>query len=153
LNATGTGLLWSTFFGGSGARIGSFVVGDSIAGLAADAGGNVWIAGSANSTDLPGLWTTPVASRPVAVNGQSSPAFVTRLSADGGTISPTQLLATLRIAVRADGTAVVVGSEIDMVSAPAPSRVTMIADPADNAKLVSVAPGQLLTLYGTNLAP
>jgi uncharacterized protein (TIGR03437 family) len=29
----------------------------------------------------------------------------------------------------------------------------MIADPADNAKLVSVAPGQLLTLYGTNLAP
>jgi uncharacterized protein (TIGR03437 family) len=28
----------------------------------------------------------------------------------------------------------------------------MISDPADNAKLVTVAPGQLLTLYGTNLA-
>lgn len=163
LNAGGTGLLWSTFFGGSGAGIGSFVVGDSIGGLAVDAGGNLWIAGFANSADLPGLWTTPVASRPVAVNGQSPPAFVTRLSADGGTILPTQLLATLQrdmgdptggaVAVRADGTAVVAGSEVDQVSLSAPGRVTMIADPADNAKLVSVAPGQLLTLYGTNLAP
>ena len=163
LNATGTGVVWSTFFGGSGAGIGSFVVGDSIAGLAADAGGYLWIAGFANSADLPGLWTTPVASRPVAVNGQSPPAFVTRLSADGGTILPTQLLATLQrdmgdptggaVAVRAGGTAVVAGSEVDVVSLPAQGRVTMIADPADNAKLVSVAAGQLLTLYGTNLAP
>lgn len=163
LNAAGTGLIWSTFFGGSGGSAGSFVIGDSIAGMALDASGNVWIAGFANSTDLPGLWTTPVASRPVAVNGQSPPSFVTRLSADGGTISPTQLLVSLQrdmsdptvgaVAVRADGTAVVAGSEIDEVRAPAPNRVTMISDPADNAKLVSVAPGQLLTLYGTNLAP
>ena len=163
LNASGTGLLWSTFFGGSAGSVGTFLVGDSIAGMALDAGGNVVIAGFANSTDLPGLWTTPVASRPVAVNGQSGPAFVTRLSADGGTISPTQLLATLQrdlsdptggaVAVRSDGTAVVAGSEVDEVTLPAPGRVTMIADPADNAKLVSVAPGQLLTLYGANLAP
>jgi uncharacterized protein (TIGR03437 family) len=155
LNATGTGLLWSTFFGGSGGRVGSFLTGDSIAGAALDANGNVWIAGIANSTDLPGLWNTPVASRPVAVNGQSSPAFVTRLSADGSTISPAQLLDTGfgAIALLANGTAVVAGSEIVGVTLPAPGRVIMIADPADNAKLVSVAPGQLLTLYGTNLAP
>jgi uncharacterized protein (TIGR03437 family) len=57
------------------------------------------------------------------------------------------------VAVRAGGTAVVAGSEVDVVSLPAQGRVTMIADPADNAKLVSVAAGQLLTLYGTNLAP
>jgi uncharacterized protein (TIGR03437 family) len=29
----------------------------------------------------------------------------------------------------------------------------MSAHPADNAKIVRVAPGQLLTLYGTKLAP
>jgi uncharacterized protein (TIGR03437 family) len=162
LNATGTGLLWSTFFGGSGGRLGSFVGGDSIAGMAIDASGNILIAGFANSTDLPGLWATPVASRPVAANGSSGPGFVTRLSADGGTISPTQLLDGFErdlaeptggaIAVLADGSAVAAGSEIVDVSLSPPGRVTMIADPADNAKLVSVAPGQLLTLYGTNLA-
>jgi uncharacterized protein (TIGR03437 family) len=131
--------------------------------MAIDASGNVLIAGFASSTDLPGLWATPVASRPVAVNGSSGPAFVVRLSAGGGTISPTQLFPALQrdladptggaIAVRADGTAVAAGSEIVEVSLPTLGRVTMIADPADNAKLVSVAPGQLLTLYGTNLAP
>jgi uncharacterized protein (TIGR03437 family) len=162
LNATGTGLLWSTFFGGSGAGLGSFLGGDSIVGMAIDASSNILIAGFANSKDLPGLWNTPVASRPVAVNGQSSPGFVARLSADGGTLSPTQLLNGFQrdlaeptggaIAVLADGSAVAVGTEIVDVSLSAPGRVTMIADPADNAKLVSVAPGQLLTLYGTNLA-
>jgi uncharacterized protein (TIGR03437 family) len=163
LNATGTGLVWSTFFGGSGGSLGSFLGGDSIVGMAIDAGGNVLIAGFANSADLPGLWSTSVASRPVAVNGQSPPGFVARLSADGGTLSPAQLLNGFQrdmaeptggaIAVLADGSAVAAGSEIVKVSLSAPGRVTMIADPADNAKLVSVAPGQLLTLYGTNLAP
>lgn len=162
LNAAGTGLLWSTFFGGSGGSFGSFLGGDSIVGMAIDASGNVLIAGFANSTDLPGLWNTPVASRPVAVNGSSGPAFVARLSAGGGTLSPTQLLVGFQrdlaeptggaIAVLADGSAVAVGSEIVDVSLSPPGRVTMIADPADNAKLVTVAPGQLLTLYGTNLA-
>jgi len=162
LNAAGTGLLWSTFFGGSGGSFGSFLSGDSIVGMAIDASGNVLIAGFANSTDLPGLWDTPVASRPVAANGSSGPGFVARLSADGSLLSPTQLLNGFQrdlaeptggaVAVLADGSAVAVGSEIVDVSLSSPGRVTMIADPADNAKLVTVAPGQLLTLYGTNLA-
>lgn len=157
LNAAGTGLLWSTFFGGSGGRLGSFLGGDYIAGMAIDASGNILIAGYANSADLPGLWNTPVAMRPVAVDGSNGPGFVARLSADGGTISPTQLLNGFTgggaIAVLAGGSAVAVGSEIVDVTLSPPGRVTMITDPADNAKLVSVAPGQLLTLYGTNLAP
>jgi hypothetical protein len=120
LNATGTGLVWSTFFGGSGGQIpDSFIVGESIAGMTIDANGNILIAGTANSPDLPGLWTTPVAARPVAANGVEPVGFVARLSADGGTLSPVQLLNGLRlgapltgdaiIAVRADGTAIVVG--------------------------------------------
>jgi uncharacterized protein (TIGR03437 family) len=47
----------------------------------------------------------------------------------------------------------VVAPVLASVSIPSIGRVTAISDSADNAKLVSVAPGQLLSLYGTNLAP
>ena len=164
LNATGSSLLWSTLFGGSGGQIpGSFIAGESIAGMAIDASGNILIAGFTNSPDLPGLWTTPVASRPVAANEGSGPGFVARLSADGGTLSPVQLLNGFQrdqpeptggaIAVRADGSAIVVGGQVFAVSLSSLGRVAAICDAADDAKIVKVAPGQLMTLYGTNLAP
>ena len=71
------------------------------------------------------------------------------------TLSPTQLLAASSatgIAVRSDGSALVIPM-LASVSITSIGRVTAIADTADDAKLVRVAPGQLLTLYGTNLAP
>jgi len=158
LNASGTGLIWSTLFDGSTANPEG---GDVISAIAVDADGNLLLAGAASSTDLPGLWLTPVASRLAG-------GFVTRLSSDGTTLSPTQLIAgsvSVRgIALRADGSVVVAGSGstvvsgvsvpvLSAVSLSSAGRVTAISDPADNAKIVSVAPGQLLTLYGTNLAP
>ena len=79
LNASGTGLLWSTLFAGSNfSNIpDSFSSGgDTISGIAIDAAGNILLAGAATSSDLPGLWSTPVASRPGGVNG----GFVARLS-------------------------------------------------------------------------
>jgi uncharacterized protein (TIGR03437 family) len=157
LNATGTGILWSTYFGGSG--LPSYgdgpVNGDSINSMAIDASGNIVIGGSAGSSDLPGLWATPVASRPI-LNGNTG--FVARFSPDGGALSATQLFPTrgtggVRIAVRSDGTVVALGTVPSIVSFPPNGRVYAIADPADNARVVNVAPGQLLTLYGTNLAP
>ena len=164
LNATGTGLVWSTLFGGSGGQIPfSFIVGDSIAGMAIDANGNIVIAGAANSPDLPGLWNTPVAARPVPANGVAPVGYVARFSSDGASLSPVQLLNGLSrdlaepsggaVAVRPDGSAVVVGEQLFTTSFDAPGRVAAISDGADYAKLVKVAPGQLLTLYGTNLAP
>jgi len=164
LNATGTGLLWSTLFGGSGGQIPfSFIAGDSIAGMAIDAGGNILIAGAANSPDLPGLWNTPVAQRPVAANGVAPTGFVARFSADGSVLAPVQLLNGLSrdlaeptggaIAVRADGGAIVVGEQVFTVALASLGRVAAICDAADDAKIVQVAPGQLMTLYGTNLAP
>ncbi len=154
VNASGTGLMWSTFFAGSGAsRAGSFTQGDSVAGMAIDAGGNILVAGLASSSDLPGLWKTPVSSRPTYSNPLK---FVARLSADGSTLSPAQLLPSgaggAGIAVRADGTAIS-SSPMAIVSLPAVGRIAAIVDPADNAKIVGAAPGQLLTLYGTDLAP
>ena len=161
VNATGTGLLWSTLFGGSGGQIPSgLILGDSIAGMAIDANGNILIAGVPNSQDLPGLSNTPVAMRPVAPNGGG---FAARFSADGSVLSPVQLLNRLNrdlpeptggaVAVRADGTAVVVGQQVFAVSFSSLGRVTAISDSADYAKLVEVAPGQLITLFGSNLAP
>jgi hypothetical protein len=121
--------------------------------MAIDASGNILFAGLAYSSDLPGLWLTPVASRS---SGTSPLNFVARLSPDGSTLSPVQLLASNTdlggIAVRADGTAIF-GSPLASVSLATVGRVAAIADSADNAKIVSAAPGQLLTLYGTNLAP
>jgi uncharacterized protein (TIGR03437 family) len=172
LNASGTALIWSTLFGGSSTEvmlpvpvgIGELPGGDSISGMAIDAAGNILIAGVAQSSDLPGLWSTPVALRP-SVSGAG---FVARLSPDGTTLSPTQMVAGSSrlnaIALRGDGSAVVVGEGSAMVagayvpafaavSISAVGRVAAISDTADNAKIVRVAPGQLLTLYGTNLAP
>jgi uncharacterized protein (TIGR03437 family) len=153
LNASGTSLVWSTFFGGAGmpAQIGA---------MAIDAAGNIVFTGTGYSSDLPGLWDTPVASRPTSTNPL---AFVARLSSDGTVLSSTQLLPPYHyggpVAVRGDGTILVAsydgnGSAIQAVSlSTAATRVTVIADSADNARLSSVAPGQLITLYGNDLAP
>jgi uncharacterized protein (TIGR03437 family) len=143
LNASGTAVLWSTYFGGSHA--------DRINAMAMDASGNIVIGGSVVSSDLPGLWATPVASRPP----QGGSGFVARFSPDGSAISATQLTASAvtGVAVRSDGTVVALAAGLETVSFPANGRVYAIADPADNARVVNVAPGQLLTLYGTNLAP
>ena len=116
--------------------------------MALDASGNILVTGLAQSKDFPGLWTTPVAARPSA----GGLDFVARLSPDGTAISPTQLLPSSYptvplIAARADGTAVVGGSQIISASLSNTGHVVAISDSADNAKIVAIAPGQLLTLY------
>jgi uncharacterized protein (TIGR03437 family) len=144
LNAAGSGLIWSTLFGGSHD--------DHVTGLAIGASGNILLAGHAYSSDLPGLWLTPVSSRPTVANPLN---FVARLSPDGSTLSPTELLpysTAAGVAVRSDGIAVA-ASPLALVRFSTIGRVAAITDSADNARIVSVAPGQLLTLLGTNLAP
>jgi len=151
LNASGSNLIWSTLFSGSGRDIPG---GDVIDGLGIDANGNILFSGSATSSDLPGLWSTPVASRPDEGPQPLGSGFVARLSPDGTTLSPTQLTVGAYMAVRSDGSAVVVGgATLAIVSLSSVGRVAAICDTADAAKIVSVAPGQLLTLYGTSLAP
>jgi uncharacterized protein (TIGR03437 family) len=158
LNASGTALIWSTFFSGSGnAPSYQGADGDTINGMAIDAAGNIVVFGTALSTDLPGLWNTPVAQRPLP--GPRNPtAFVTRLTPDGVKLSPTQLLSSIPtsalsngLAVRTDGSAVVI-PQLARVTVADPPRVASISD-TDNTRLVRVAPGQLLTLWGTKLSP
>jgi uncharacterized protein (TIGR03437 family) len=167
LNATGTALLWSTFLGGTGAyanNAADLIIGDSISGLATDASGNILVAGFAHSPDFPGLWNTPVASRPaVTMEAQPNPpGFVARLTPDGSELAPVELLTGFSrdlaqptgraAAVGVNGNAVAVGSEVVIAAIAALGQVAAICDAADDAKIVSVAPGELLTLYGANLS-
>jgi uncharacterized protein (TIGR03437 family) len=169
LSGDGSSLVWSTLVSGSGAGP-AFTLGDGISAIGFDSSGNILLAGRAASIDFPGLWLTPVASRPPqpSAEGDVSVGFVARLSPDGTTLSPTELIPgsvnATAIAGRSDGSAVIAGYGTEslsgvvapvfaVVSLSPVGRVAAISDTADNAKIVSVAPGQLLTLYGTDLAP
>jgi hypothetical protein len=71
LNATGTGLVYSTFLGGGGGQ-------EVVTGIAVDQSGNVYLSGATNSFDFP---TTPGVFGGL-FNGDID-AFVTKLRADG----------------------------------------------------------------------
>jgi len=170
LNATGTGLVWSTFFGGSALAAAQQYVaaGDTIASMSVDSNGNIYLAGQADSSDFPGLSGTPESCRPSVT--QSLP-YVARLTPDGAAASPTQLLygmpqifyqgngapyaaGTVAVAGLANGAAVSVEHNgwLAAVDLLAPSRLACIADAADNVQLLSVAPGEYVAIYGTELA-
>ena len=165
VNSTGTGLIWSTYFGGSSA--------DRITGLAVAPTGEIIVSGRAASSDLPGLEETPEGCRPAAVQELG---FVARLARDGATAGPTQLiegapdctylncevlsnytnyLASWPVAVSAGGLAVTGGTNgtvaaVDFLST---NRLACVTDPADNVQLRTVAPGELVALFGADLAP
>jgi uncharacterized protein (TIGR03437 family) len=159
--AGGADLLWSTYFGGSSQ--------DQITGIAVSSSGEIVLSGRAASSDLP-LPGTPNGCRP---SPNQVVGFVARLTPDGASVAATQLvqgapdclyvtcnsLATYQsgwpVALRPDGTVVVAGSNgtvasIDFTSSP---RLACLTDPVDNAQLTSVAPGQLISLFGADLAP
>ena len=165
INATGTGLIWSTYFGGSYA--------DQITGMAISPKGEILVSGRAGSSDLPTLAGTPDGCRPSA---NQELGFVARLAPDGATAGPAQLIAgapdclyfscpvlsgypayqgAWPVALRPDGTALAGGTDgtLAAVDFSSSNRLTCVADPADGAQLRAVAPGQLLSLFGTDLAP
>jgi uncharacterized protein (TIGR03437 family) len=165
VNSNGTGLIWSTYFGGS------FT--DRITGMAVAPTGDIVISGRAGSSDLPGLQNTPDGCRPSAVQELG---FVAHIAPDGATAGPAQLIsgapdcthlncnvtsdytnyfASWPVAVSAGRTAVTAGTNgavasVDFLSA---GRLACVADPADNVQLRTLAPGQLVSLFGEDLAP
>src|SRR5207253_2321486 len=72
LNATGTGLMYSTYLGGSGS------LGDQGYGIAVDSAGNAYVTGSTSSSDFP----TVSGAFQTALVGLRS-AFVTKLNDTG----------------------------------------------------------------------
>jgi len=165
LNATGTGLIWSTFFGGS--------VQDAISAIMVDPNGYIYITGQANSNDLPGLSaSTPAGCAPTVNQGVG---FVTRLGPDGTSLSPTQLIYgapvctyalcfpdtqssssnAWALAANPDGRVIAAGADgtLAKVDLFGSGRLACVTDPADNVQLTTVAPGQVLSIFGSRIAP
>ncbi len=82
LNAAGTGLLWSTYLGGSGTEN---VAGPYPAELALDASGNTYVAGSTRSSDFPTLHPL------FPANQGGADAYVTEYSPTGALLWSTTL--------------------------------------------------------------
>ncbi len=160
LNATGTDLVWSTFF--SGTRE------DSLSAMTIAADSSIYIAGLAGSDDLPGLQSTPAGCRPKFL--QFAP-YVAHLSADASAIYSTSLFADSMsvllenplVAIAPSGLVAaatpgplligsqsvsVPGAELASLDLEASNPFACIVDAADTAPIASVAPGQLVTLYG-----
>jgi beta-propeller repeat-containing protein len=104
INATGSGLVYSTYLGGNGDELNDF-----LAGIAVDAAGNAYVAGSTRSTDFP---TTAGAFQSVH-SGAFDNAFVTKLDPAGSTLVYSTFLGESLghgIAVDANGNAYVTGT-------------------------------------------
>ena len=161
LNSTGTGLIFSTFLGGSSQ--------DAVTSLALDSAGHIYIGGVSSSPDFPGLDVVPSGCRPSYIYPVP---FVTRMSADGSSLTHTQLAFGLTptspqsffpalvpiygfTAVDGQGNAwAQAGNALGFVDLFAPAQnLTCTADAADLAPLTSVAPGQLLSLFGEGIGP
>jgi uncharacterized protein (TIGR03437 family) len=159
LNSTGTGLIFSTFLGGSSQ--------DVVTSLALDAAGRIYIGGVSSSPDFPGLDVVPSGCRPSYIYPVP---FVARMSEDGSSLTHTQLAFGLTTAtalgffpafiyeltaVDGQGNAwTQAGNALAFVDLFAPAEnLTCTTDAADLAPLTSVAPGQLLSLFGEGIGP
>src|SRR5262249_28191693 len=104
LNASGTGMVYSTLLGGSSGAVAS--------GIAVDTSGYAYVAGSTSSTDFP---ATPGAFQRIYGGGQSD-VFVTKLDRDGSSLIFSTYIGgggsdgAAGIAVDSQGSAYVTGS-------------------------------------------
>ena len=144
LSSDATQLLYATNLGGSsGARI---------YGLTLDSVGNVWIAGNTKSVDFPGLSNVPITGLDFALELNSSASAIQQIFALlPGTVTDLPafdsngnllLLATAGNLLRLN--------PATALTAPAVFAILNSAVPYAAA---GVAPGELLTLYGTALGP
>jgi len=143
LNSTGTALEFSTFLGGS--------ILEQFSGMQLDTQENVWVTGTTFSSDFPSL--------PDGL--ATGDEFVVQLAADGSRLLNTQMLpaggAGQALVLDSTGGEILLGREGSLLRIPAggPSGVSILAQVNAAAYSVSgrVAPGEIISLYGTGLGP
>ena len=144
LNASGTALVWSTFFSGTGS--------ETIHDLRLDSENHIIVTGTSGSRDLPGAQSMPAGCTP---GFNREVAYIAQLSSDAtGVIGGRYVFALssgspVRVALSPDGTPVIGASDsLESIDFSAPMPLACTIDPADNARINHIAPGQLLTLFG-----
>jgi len=143
LNSTGSSLEFSTLLGGS--------VAESLYALQLDAHENPWVTGNTISRDFPLL------PRSIALGT----AFVAELASDGSRLLAEQMLpngaAGQALAVDQSGNETLLGSAGSLIRIPAggPTGLSVLGQVNAAAYVVSgvVAPGEIVSLYGTGLGP
>jgi uncharacterized protein (TIGR03437 family) len=144
LNANGTGLVWSTFFSGTGS--------ETITDLRLDAQNRITIAGVSGSRDLPGGQAMQAGCNPGYAREVT---YVAQLNADASSLIASRYVfgvdATVaaRVAVRPDGAPLLTAADaIKPIDLAAGTPLQCTTDPADNARVNRAAPGQLVSLFG-----
>jgi uncharacterized protein (TIGR03437 family) len=134
VNPTGTGLVYSTYFGGTET--------DTINFFASTPAG-LYVGGSAGSANLPGLAGYP---QPCLPQG-----YATRLTADGLEIGPARIVHGKVLAYDAKGGRLIAttGTNVIVIDPDAgQTPIACILDSADLKPVTAIAPHQLLSLFG-----
>ena len=136
LNSTGTALLYSSFFSGTQSDTIDF----------ADLTPNgIYVSGQANSTDLPGFDGVPAPCLPEN--------FETRFSLDGSTITANHSVPGNVLAYDPVTSALLAWTGADLISfnpAAPPDHIACILDAADRKPVSFIAPGELLSIFGSH---
>jgi uncharacterized protein (TIGR03437 family) len=138
LNSTGTALLYSTFYSGTQADAITFAAFTSV---------GMWLSGQAESPDLPGLDGVPLQCLPEN--------FETRLSADGTSVTAARMVGGSVLAYDSTTQTLVAWTGTDLIRfdpAAPPNEIACIPDAADLQQVTSIAPGELLALFGPHFA-
>jgi uncharacterized protein (TIGR03437 family) len=134
VNPTGTGLVYSSFFSGTQT--------DSI-NFAAFSSDAIYLGGSAGSADLPGFAGYPQQCLPQM--------YAARLSPDGREIGPSRVAPGKLLAYDAFAGTLIATTGTDVIAVDPNATQTPIAcllDSADFKPVTSIAPGELLSLFG-----
>jgi len=138
LNATGTGLIYSTYFSGTQT--------DTITFAAFTANG-IYLSGIAGSPDLPGFYSHPSQCLPQT--------YATRMSADATEAGAARAAPGSILAYDSASGLLLAWTGADLVAfdpAAAPAPIACILDSADLKPVTSIAPGELLTIFGERLS-
>jgi uncharacterized protein (TIGR03437 family) len=136
LNATGTGLIYSTFLSGTQA--------DTIAFAAFTAGG-IYLSGQVESPDFPGLDGVPLQCMPET--------YETRLSLDGLAVTAARMVPGSVLAYDPATGMLLAWTGADLIGfdpAAPPTPIACILDAADLQPVTSIAPGELLSVFGAH---
>ncbi len=134
VNPTGTGLVYSSFF--SGTQTDSI----SFAAVTPDA---IYLGGSAGSADLPGFAGYPQQCLPQM--------YATRLSPDAREVGPSRIAPGKLLAYDSFAGTLLATTGTDVIAVDPNATQTPIAcllDSADSKPVTSIAPGELLSLFG-----